>query len=121
MMIMHRNIRGISLWAGIILLVVMLTSCANPPSEITQGSSKDDVITLYGKPDRTQVFLLPEEPFFGPQESLINFVPSGTTIEEWVYEIGNEELYVWFTGKGDESQEDWLVLDFGSYPKGAVY
>jgi len=42
-------------------------------------------------------------------------------IEEWVYEIGDEELYIWFTGKDGEARENWLVLDLGRYPKGAVY
>ena len=60
-------------------------------------------------------------PFFGPQESLINLVPSGTLIEEWVYEIEDEELYVWFTGDVDDARENWLVLDLGKFPKDAVY
>lgn len=124
MMNLDRSIRLFSFYVGILLLMVSLIGCSLPsnrPSEITQGSSKDDVITLYGEPDRTQVFLLPEAPFFGPQESLINLVPSGTTIEELVYEIGDEELYIWFTGDENEPDDDWLVLDFGRYPKGAVY
>ena len=124
MMNLDRSIRIFSLYASILLLAVNLIGCSllSPPlPELAQGSSKDDVITLYGEPDRTQVFLLPEVPFFGPQESLINHVPSGTTIEEWVFEIGEEELYIWFTGDGDEPNEDWLVLDLGRYPKGAVY
>ena len=121
---MDRNIRFNFLGAGIILLMAFLVGCSPAstlPSEIIQGSSKDDVIALYGEPDRTQEFILPEVPFFGPQESLINLVPSGTLIEEWVYEIGYEELYIWFIGDSDEAREDWLVLDLGRYPKGAVY
>jgi len=108
----------------IFLLMVSLIGCSpasTPPSEITQGSSKEDVLALYGEPDRTQEFVIPDKPFFGPQEGLIDLVPPGTVIEEWVYEIGDEELYIWFTGNGDEPREDWLVLDLGRYPKGAVY
>jgi hypothetical protein len=107
-----------------ILLMILIIGCSpapTPPAEITQGSTKDDVFVLYGEPDRTQEFIIPDEPFFGPQEGLINLVPPGTTIEEWVYEIGDEELYIWFTGEEDTTREEWRVLDLGRYPKGAVY
>jgi hypothetical protein len=124
MMSLDWNIRVFPLCAGILLSVFHLTGCSLPSyplSEITQDSSKDEVVALYGEPDRTQVFILSDAPFFGLQESLINLVSCGTTIEEWVYEIGDEELYIWFTGDGDEPHEDWRVLDLGRYPKGAVY
>jgi hypothetical protein len=107
----------------IVPVIAFLVGCSpasTPPSEITQGSSKDDVIALYGEPDRAQEFILPSEPFFGPQEGLAKLVPPGTVVEEWAYEIGEEELYIWFTGEG-EAREEWLVLDLGRYPKGAVY
>jgi hypothetical protein len=105
-------------------MVTIFVSCSpisTPQEEIVPGSSRNDVIALYGEPDQTQEFILPDAPFFGPQERLINLVPSGTLIEEWVYEIEDEELFIWFTGEGDEPGDDWLVLDLGRYPKGAVY
>jgi hypothetical protein len=113
-----------SIHMGLILFMAFIAGCSltsNSPSEITQGSSKEDVLTLYGEPDRTQEFIIPDEPFFGPQEGLINLAPPGTVVEEWVYEIGEEELYIWFTGDSNEAREDWLVLDLGRYPKEAVY
>jgi len=106
------------------MLVVILVACSpisTPPVEVTRGSLKEEVIALYGEPDRAQEFIIPDEPFFGPQESLIDLVPPGTLIEEWVYVIGDEELYIWFTGENDEARENWLVLDLGRYPTGAVY
>ncbi len=111
-------------FAGIIVLITFSVGCSPaiaPLTEITQGSPKEDVIGLYGESDRTQEFIIPDEPFFGPQEGLIDLVPPGTLIEEWVYEIGDEELYIWFTGEDNEARENWLVLDLGRYPKGAVY
>jgi hypothetical protein len=110
--------------APILLLAAFFVGCSptsTPPADITPGSFKSDVITLYGEPSRTQEFVIPEEPFFGPQESLINLVPPGTLIEEWVYEIDDEELYIWFTGNSNEARENWLVLEMGKYPKDAVY
>ena len=124
MLNVDRNIQLNFLHAGFLWLMAFLVGCSpvsKIPTEIEQGSTKEDVIALYGKPDRTQEFILPEVPFFGPQESLINLVPSGTLIEEWVYEIGDEELYIWFTGDLDEARENWQVLDLGRFPKGAVY
>jgi hypothetical protein len=102
-----------------VLVGCSLISPSTP--EIVEGSTKGDVIAALGEPDRTQDFVLPDVPFFGPQESLANLVPAGTVIEEWVYEIGDEVLYVWFTGELDESRENWLVLDTARHPKDAVY
>jgi hypothetical protein len=121
----YKIIRSNSPWVGgLILISFIVISCSpasTPPAEVVQGSSKEDVIAFYGKPDRAQDLVIPEEPFFGPQEGLANLVPPGTVIEEWVYEIGDEELYIWFTGDNDVAREDWRVLDLGRYPKGAVY
>jgi hypothetical protein len=89
--------------------------------DIGAGSSKEEVIALLGEPDQTRDLVLPEAPFFGPQESLINLVPAGTLIEEWVYEVGDDVLLVWFTGGVDEAREDWRVLDTAQHPKDAVY
>jgi hypothetical protein len=124
MTIIHRNFRSDSVCAVIFILNVALVGCSpspSPPPEIDQGSSKSEVIASLGEPGQAQDFILPGLPFFGPQESLINLVPAGTVIEEWIYEIGDEVLYVWFTGEVDELREDWLVLVTARYPKDAVY
>jgi hypothetical protein len=124
MMIIRRILRLDSVPAVIFIIAVVLVGCSptsSIPSEVGKGSSKEDVIASLGEPDQTQDFILPDEPFFGPQESLVNLVPAGTVIEEWVYEIGDEVLYVWFTGEDDDLREDWLVLVTARYPKDAVY
>jgi hypothetical protein len=74
-----------------------------------------------GEPTRTQDFLLPEAPFFGPQESLTGLIPAGTLVKEWVYVQGNEEQYVWFRcDKGGPAVECSLIKS-ARYPVGAVY
>jgi len=85
------------------------------------GSSHDEVRTLAGKPERAKEFRMPETSFSGPQESLTGFVPAGTLVEEWVYEMDKEELYVWFTGQEDQSKDEWRVVASARYPVGAVY
>lgn len=122
--IIQGKIRLNSVRAVMFIIAIVLAGCSptsSPPSEIGQGSSKAEVISSFGEPDQTQDFILPDEPFFGPQESLVNLVPAGTVIEEWVYEIGDEVLYVWFTGQDGDSRDDWLVLLTARYPKDAVY
>jgi hypothetical protein len=124
MMIIRRNFRLDFVRAVIFIIAVVFVGCSpksSIPSEIVKGSSKEDVIASLGEPNQTQDFILPDGPFFGPQESLVNLVPAGTVIEEWVYEIGDEVLYVWFTGEDDDLREDWLVLVTTRYPKDAVY
>ncbi len=119
-----RNFRLNSVLLLISFFSLVLVGCSwtsLPPSEVVKGSSRVEVFTSFGEPDQTQEFILLDEPFFGPQESLINLVPSGTLIEEWVYEIGDEVLYVWFTGQVDELRDNWVVLDTARYPKDAVY
>lgn len=115
----------IDILASILIFVpIVLFGCSqfsSPQPEIGAGSSKDEVIASLGEPDQNQDLILPDVPFFGPQESLANLVPAGTVIEEWVYEIEDELLYIWFTGPVDESREDWLVLDTARYPKDAIY
>ena len=124
MTIIQRNSRLDSVLAVIFIIAFVFVGCSPtslPPSEVGKGSSKGEVISSLGEPDQTQDFILPDEPFLGPQESLVNLVPAGTVIEEWVYEIEDEVLYVWFTGEEGELREDWLVLDSAKYPKDAVY
>ena len=123
-MLIQRNLRLDSIRAVVLIFSVVLVGCSiisQPTPEIVEGLTKDEVIALLGEPDQTQEFILPSEPFFGPQEGLVNLVPAGTVIEEWAYEIGEQVLYIWFTGQPDESHEDWLVLDTAKHPKDAVY
>ena len=124
MILFERNCRLDSVLAVIFIIAFVLVGCSPtslPPSEVEKGSSKGEVVSSLGEPDQTQDFILPDEPFFGPQESLVNLVTAGTVIEEWIYEIGDEVLFVWFTGKADELRADWLVLVTARYPKDAVY
>lgn len=124
MTIIKRNLRLNPIRTMMFVITVVLVGCSpisSPTPEIGAGSSKGEVIASLVEPDQTLDFALPDTPFFGPQESLSNIVPAGTVIEEWVYEIEDEVLYVWFTGEVDESREDWLVLDTARYPKDAVY
>ena len=112
--LIQREFRLEIIRAVIILFSVAIAGCSSfslPPSEIEQGSTRDEVIAVLGEPDQIQDFILPDVPFFGPQEGLANLVLPGTVIEEWVYEIGDDVVYVWFSGDVDQQREDWLVID----------
>jgi hypothetical protein len=113
-----------SVCGAILMLAGVLAGCSSPSTprvDIERGSSKEQVIAALGEPDQRRDFVLPEEPFFGPQEGLADQVPAGTSVEEWEYEIGDDVLYVWFTGDDGEASEDGLVLDTARYPRDAVY
>jgi hypothetical protein len=88
---------------------------------ISPGDSPERVLSIMGEPTRTQDFLLPEAPFFGPQESLTGLIPAGALVKEWVYVQGDEETYVWFHCDQGEVGEDCSLIKTASYPVGAVY
>ena len=103
---------------------LLLAACQNQivaRREMQPGLSPAQVQGLLGEPARTQDFLLPEVPFFGPQESLTGLIPAGALVEEWVYVQGDEELYVWFHCDQGEVGEDCSLIKTASYPVGAVY
>jgi len=108
----------------LIMLTVLSVGCHTDIGKtvrIQKGSSRIEVQTLLGEPHKTQELVLPIVPFHGPQESLTGIVPAGTLVEEWVYVIDKEELYVWFAGQEDQSKDEWQVVTSARYPVGAVY
>jgi hypothetical protein len=74
-----------------------------------------------GAPDRREEIIIPEGPFYGPQESLAGTLPSGEVVEEWVYTRGEIELYIWFWGEDPAIRDGWRVIDFVEYPASAVF
>lgn len=108
----------------IILMVLVIAGCSSAPSspaEVEIGFSRDEVIEIMGEPATTQDFVLPDQPFFGPQEGLASLLPPGTVVEEWIYELDEEVMYVWFAGESGLPREEWLVIETGLYPAGAVF
>jgi len=107
-----------------LFLVVALVSCSSDTAsadDVEVGFSRQEVIETMGQPAATQEFMLPDQPFFGPQEGLASLLPPGTVVEEWVYELDGEILYVWFASESAEPREQWRVISTGIYPEGAVF
>jgi hypothetical protein len=88
---------------------------------ISLGDSPENVLSLMGEPDRTRDFPMPEVPFFGPQESLTGLIPAGNPVKEWVYVLGEQELYVWFRCDQGHPEADCSLVNSARYPVGAVY
>ncbi|MGD2048096.1 MAG: hypothetical protein PVH03_01305 [Chloroflexota bacterium] len=106
------------------LVFLTLASCSSTsssPDEVEIGFSRDEVIAVLGIPSTIQDFVLPDEPFFGPQESLTNLLPPGTMVEEWMYELDDKVMYVWFASESDLPRDEWLVIKTEVYPAGAVF
>lgn len=123
---LHRFING---WLiRIIVLFTLSTSILSAcnggnkdQTEIEPGLSKGEVTRILGDPSEVNEFVMPDGPFFGPQEGLTGLVPAGGLVEEWVYYIDGEVRYVWFWGGPDQEREAWHVVLTSVYPKDAVY
>jgi hypothetical protein len=107
---------------ALLFILVLAPACApDPAGVIIPGQTRAEVREAAGEPDEVQVFTLPAEPFFGPQEGLANLLPAGTLVEEWQYLTEDEVTYVWFTGVVTDSQAVWTVVDTATHPADAVY
>ena len=88
---------------------------------VVPGMAQAEVRTLLGAPGAQKLDILPEGPFFGPQEGIdpASLNPRGE-YDQWQYEDGDTIYLVWF---GDPAlpQESWPVIGAASYPKGAVF
>lgn len=64
---------------------------------------------------------MPEGPFFGPQEVLLELAEPGRAILEWVYEQGEAVLYIWFSGDPGRPTTSFRVIEFATFPNDAVF
>ena len=111
----------------IIVPLLLILGCATSHnyaqdfSGVKSGMSRAQVKSILGEPERSSVAALPQTPFFGPQESLVNILKPGTSFEEWQY-TDRETIYlIWFGSTEEEPEERWTVVTKSSYPKGAVF
>jgi hypothetical protein len=108
----------------LILGAIVLAGCtkaAEPPGQVEAGLSKAEVIQILGEPNEMSEFSLPDEPFFGPQESLTGLIPAGSIVDEWRYIENGQVQYIWFSGESLENRSEWRVIALASYPEGAVF
>jgi hypothetical protein len=108
----------------VFLALFVASSCSSTPSspdEVEIGLSREEVVEVMGEPTTIQDFVLPSEPFFGPQEDLVSLIPPGTVVEEWIYELEEEVMYVWFASESGLPRGEWLVIGTGLYPADAVF
>ncbi len=107
-----------------VLLVVSLSACQGSPADtavVQPGASRSEVRAQLGEPEQIQEFSLPEPPFFGPQEGLTDLIPAGTLVEEWIYTVGQDALYVWFAGEEGQARDEWRVIETARYRTGPFY
>jgi hypothetical protein len=117
-------IKPLCLVATLLLASLTLAACStetNADAETLDGLNQGGVRELLGEPDSVQDFVLPADPFFGPQEILSSLVAAGDTVEEWRYEVGEDVQYVWFYGDASQDREGWRVVASAKVPKDAVY
>lgn len=106
--------------AASVLLAACVREAAVP--RVEPGQSRAGVEAILGPPDNVSDFMLPDEPFYGPQEGLASVVDPGTVTEQWRYETSESVVYIWFAGTGAEApRESWTVVDMATYPAGVVF
>ena len=90
-------------------------------SGVKSGMSRAQVRGILGDPEHSTLAVLPRPPFFGPQESLVNFLKPGASYEEWQYTDGETIYLIWFGSAEGKPQESWTVVTKFSHPKGVVF
>ena len=83
--------------------------------------SRAQVRSIMGDPQHFTVAVLPQPPFFGPQESLVQFLKPSASFEEWQYTDGETIYLIWFGSAEEEPQESWTAVTKFSYPKDVVF
>ena len=88
---------------------------------VVAGMTQAEVRTLLGAPAQQKLDVLPEGPFFGPQEGIdpASLNPE-REYDQWQYQRGNTIYLIWF-GDPKVPQDSWPVIGTTSYPKGAVF
>jgi hypothetical protein len=117
----HRNFLLASVLFILVMGVVDCSQTEDQSAKIQKGFTREDVKSKFGNPDEVNEFELPKVPFYGPQEGLVNLLDPGTLVEEWIYLLGEEVLFVWFAGEADQPIGSWSVIETATYPEGAVY
>ncbi len=88
---------------------------------VENDMSRQDIEYILGEPEKVIHEIVPEQPFYGPQEILISVLKPSDPYEEWIY-TDNEKIYlVWFGSSSDESKDKWKVVATFSYPKDVVF
>lgn len=113
--------RAIHLLASAALLMAGCSRPQTPPVEVEAGLTLEEVRDALGEPDEIQEFVMPDGPFFGPQEALSGLVPAGSLIEEWRYELDDEVRFVWFYEDPASGQEGRRLVATIIVPKDAIY
>ena len=107
------------------IATMLIAGCArsqSPPVELEVGFTHQEVRDTLGEPDETQEFVMPDGPFFGPQEALSGLVPAGSLVEEWRYDLDDEKVRcVWFYGDSAAGREAGRMIATSIVPKDAVY
>ena len=103
---------------------LLITGCLgtqNPSVELKAGQTPQEVEAALGQPDEVNDFVMPDGPFFGPQEALSGLVSAGSVVEERQYKVNDDVIYVWFYGDSTAEKNSWRLIATATVSKDAVY
>ena len=106
------------------ILTLLILGCSrtqSPKTELQVGFTHEEVRQALGQPDETREFVMPDGPFFGPQEKLSGLVPAKSTVEEWRYKVNDDVIYVWFYGDSSAGKNAWRMIATARVPKDAIF
>ncbi len=107
------------------LMAFALVGC-NPSfdqrySKVQPGFSRDQVTKLLGAPYLKREGSVPDRPYWGPQEGLLSIIGPNALYEEWQYQVQDHNYLIWFSSTDEKPTAQWVVINKGNYPKGAVF
>jgi hypothetical protein len=139
------KIKTVRLFLGMLCLFAVLAVCATvqtiksytntiPVKESNQlkkfkrrftrvkpGMNKQRVLNLLKEPHDIVIAVLPEPPFWGPQESLVNIINPGTQYEQWRYVVARTDFLIFFGSADKIPRKEWKVLDKTYYSNNEVF
>ena len=111
---------------GFLLLCILFSGCAQGTfherfGRVKETMGREEVVRLLGEPDKKTDAVIPNGPFWGPQEYLTSILHANAPYEEWQYQRKKEIFLIWFGSVEPKPKRAWKVIGKNTYPEGTVF
>jgi hypothetical protein len=115
------SILGVLLLAIVILAQFPKESFIDKFNLIEIGMGRQDVKNILGEAKSKKLNVLPNQPFWGPQEAIdTSLINNKREYEEWIYGNDKNIYYIWF-GDKQLKKDKWKVICSFMHEKGVVF